>query len=264
MKLLCSPLEQFQILPVLPFRIGTFDFSVTNSTVLLLIGLVAFCFILKNAQVLGSPSSTSLTSECRTLITPTTRWVALMEMYFGFVVSLTKDTAGEKGQKYFPYIFALFSFVLVSNLLGLIPFSFTVTSHLIVTFSLATLNFIGINLICVREHKHRILSLFLPAGSSLPLAAILVPIEIVSYFVRPISLSVRLFANMMAGHTLLKVIAGFAWGMVMSGGLFLIAHFVPLFVLVVVMLLETGVAFIQAYVFTVLTCIYLNDALNLH
>jgi ATP synthase subunit 6 len=133
-----------------------------------------------------------------------------------------------------------------------------------VTFALAFMTFVGINLICIREHGINILSLFLPPGSSMVLALLLVPIELVSYIFRPISLSVRLFANMMAGHTLLKVIAGFAWTMMLAGGGLLIAHTIPLAILVLLMFLELGVAAIQAYVFTILTCIYLNDAIHLH
>ena len=114
------------------------------------------------------------------------------------------------------------------------------------------------------EHGHHIFSLFLPAGSSLPLAFLLVPIEIVSYLVKPISLSVRLFANMMSGHILLKVLLGFAWTMVMSGGIMILIHLVPMAVVFILLFLETAVAIIQAYVFTILTCIYLNEALNLH
>jgi ATP synthase subunit 6 len=139
-----------------------------------------------------------------------------------------------------------------------------VTSHLIVTFTLALMTFIGINIICIKEHGINMLSLFLPSGSSLFLALLLIPIEIVSYFFRPISLSVRLFANMMAGHTLLKVIIGFAWVMMLAGGGLLVAHTIPLLILVVLMFLELGVACIQAYVFSILVCIYLNDAIHLH
>ena len=154
--------------------------------------------------------------------------------------------------------------MLLSNLIGLIPYSFTITSHLIVTFALALMVFVGVNIICVKEHGLHMVSLFLPPGTSLGLALLLVPIEFVSYMFKPISLGVRLFANMMAGHTLLKVIAGFAWSMMASGGFLFVAHLLPLFVLVLLVGLELGVAMIQAYVFTILTCIYLNDAINLH
>ena len=253
MNFLTSPLEQFQILSVIPLNFGIFDFSITNSTIVIFLGLSSFCFIIncfikKNSSIYLVPN----------------RWFVIIEGMYELVGNLLKDTIGIKGQKFFPLIFSLFSFILIANLIGLIPYSFTITSHLIITFSLASILFIGINIVCIREHKHHFFSLFLPAGSSLPLAFILVPIELVSYLVRPVSLSVRLFANMMAGHTLLKVIAGFSWTMMLSGGLIFFAHFVPLAILVVVMGLELGVALIQAYVFTILTCIYLNDAINLH
>ena len=150
------------------------------------------------------------------------------------------------------------------NVSGLVPYSYTLTSQIILTFSLAILLFVGINIVCLVEHKHLFFSLFLPKGSSIGLAFVLVPIELVSYFVRPVSLSVRLFANMMAGHTLLKVLAGFSWSMMVASGSFFFCHFVPLTILVIVMGLELGVALIQGYVFTVLICIYLNDSINLH
>ena len=174
------------------------------------------------------------------------------------------DNLGSKGQQYFAFDFVLFLFVLLSNLIGLIPYSFTITSHLIVTFALALTVFVGVNIICVKEHGLHMISLFLPPGTSLGLALLLVPIEFVSYMFKPISLGVRLFANMMAGHTLLKVIAGFAWSMMLSSGFLFVAHLVPLLVLVLLVGLELGVAMIQAYVFTILTCIYLNDSINLH
>ena len=161
-------------------------------------------------------------------------------------------------------MFTLFTFILISNLIGLVPYSFTSTSHLIVTFFLAAMTFIGINIIGGQTHGVHFFSLFFPPGSPLGLAPLLIPIEIVSYIFRPISLSVRLFANMMAGHTLLKVIGGFAWNMMSSSGLLFIAHFVPIFVLILLMGLELGVAIVQAYVFIILTCIYLSDAISLH
>jgi|TARA_B110000902_G_scaffold231968_1_gene274634 F-type H+-transporting ATPase subunit a len=138
------------------------------------------------------------------------RWQFLFEVLYETVLGMLVDNVGNRGQKYFPFIFSVFLFVLIANVIGLVPYSFTVTSHLILTFSLALTTFVGINIICVREHGFHVFSLFLPPGSSLGLAFLLVPIELVSYIFRPISLSVRLFANMMAGHTLLKVIAGFS------------------------------------------------------
>jgi ATP synthase subunit 6 len=192
------------------------------------------------------------------------RWQIVSETFYETITNMLYDNLGTRGQKYFPFVFILFLFVLLSNLVGLIPYSFTITSHLIVTFALALMVFVGVNIICVKEHGLHMVSLFLPPGTSLGLALLLVPIEFVSYMFKPISLGVRLFANMMAGHTLLKVIAGFAWSMMASGGLLFIAHLLPLLVLVLLVGLELGVAMIQAYVFTILTCIYLNDAINLH
>lgn len=253
MFFISSPLEQFQILPIIPLHLGTFDFSITNAFILLGIGLASFIFALY-----------SLLSEQGNFYISPNRIQYILEIIYTVVYGLLNDNVGSVGKSFFPYIFSLFTFILISNIIGLVPYSFTVTSHLIVTFALALMTFIGINLICIREHGINILSLFLPPGSSMILALLLVPIELVSYIFRPISLSVRLFANMMAGHTLLKVIAGFAWTMMLAGGGLLVAHTIPLTILVVLMLLELGVATIQAYVFTILTCIYLNDALHLH
>jgi len=253
MFFLSSPLEQFQILPIISINIGNFDFSITNATIILAFGLSCFIFALNSI----------LSTEGNFYVAPT-RIQYIIEVIYGVVYGLLNDNVGSAAKSFFPYIFTLFTFILISNIIGLVPYSFTVTSHLILTFSLALMTFTGINLICIREHGINILSLFLPPGSSMLLALLLVPIELVSYVFRPISLSVRLFANMMAGHTLLKVIAGFAWTMMLAGGSLLIAHTIPLVLLVILMFLEFGVAIIQAYVFTILTCIYLNDALHLH
>lgn len=253
--ILTSPLEQFQIIPIIPIYLGNYNFSITNSTFISGFGIFGFFLLLH-----------SLINKTSFYFFTPNRWQIIVEILYEIIAGLLiKDIVGLKGEAYFPYLFSLFFFILLSNLIGLIPYSFTITSQLIVTFSLAFFLFLGINIICVRIHKIFFFSLFLPAGSSIILAFVLVPIEIVSYFVRPISLSVRLFANMMAGHTLLKVIAGFAWSMMSCGkNSLLIMHFIPLLILVVVMGLEFGVALIQAYVFTILTCIYLNDAINLH
>jgi F-type H+-transporting ATPase subunit a len=160
--------------------------------------------------------------------------------------------------KYFPFVFSLFVFVLALNLLGLLPYSFTVTSHIIVTFALAAMVFVIVNIIGFARHGVGYLRLFVPDGVPLWLMPLIVPIEIISYLIRPVSLSVRLFANMMAGHTMLKVFAGFV---ISLGLLFGIA---PLLFTVAFTGLEFVVAFLQAFIFTVLTCIYLNDAVNMH
>ena len=174
------------------------------------------------------------------------------------------DNVNVEGEKYFPLISVIFFFVVLVNLIGLAPYSFTVTSHLIVTVTMSFSIFIGINIICIKNYKMHMLSLFLPSNTSFGLALLLVPIEFVSYIFKPISLGVRLFANLMAGHTLLKVIIGFSWSMLMLENVVSIFHFIPFLVVVILYGLELGVALIQAYVFTILTCIYLNDGINLH
>jgi ATP synthase subunit 6 len=253
MQFLFSPLEQFQILPLVQIHLGIFDFSITNVTLILTLGIGSVIFVLY-----------SLLSEEGNFSVVPNRIQFVFEMFYELIFNMLNDVVGTAGKNYFPYVFTLFTFVVTSNVIGLVPYSFTITSHLIVTFALALMTFIGINLICIREHGMNFFSLFLPPGSGIYLAILLVPIELVSYIFRPISLSVRLFANMMAGHTLLKVIAGFAWSMMLAGGGLLIAHVVPLAILILLMGLELGVALIQAYVFTILTCIYLSDAINLH
>ena len=193
-----------------------------------------------------------------------TRWQSVVEILYEFVLSLLVENIGEKGVKYFPIMFTTFMFIFSCNIIGMIPYSFTITSHLVVTFGLAMSLFLGINIIGVRTHGFHFLSLFLPAGAPLAMSPFLVLIELVSYFFRVISLAVRLFANMMAGHTLLKILAGFAWTMISVGGILYIVHLVPLLVIFAIVGLEFAIAFLQAYVFTVLSCIYLNDAINLH
>jgi ATP synthase subunit 6 len=186
----------------------------------------------------------------------------IFEMSYSLVYGLIQDNAGDKGKAFFPYVFTLFTFVLLLNVVGLVPYSFTVTSHIIVTLSLALITFMGINIVCACRHGRNMLSLFLPAGSSLAMALLLVPIEIVSYIFRPISLSVRLFANMMAGHTLLKVIVGFAWAMCLAGNsILLLGHVFPLTVLIILMFIEMSVAAAQSYVFTTLVCVCLKNGL---
>ena len=253
--LFSSPLEQFEILPLISFYLGGLDFSITNEAVIL---FLIFFFSLTFISSVVKQSDSSL------YIIPN-RWQIVVGIIYKMILSMISDNiSGKKGQLFFPLVFSVFFYVANLNLIGLVPYSFTLTSHLIVTFALALFMFIGINIICVRIHGLEFFSLFLPGGTSFVLALLLVPIELISFIFKPISLSIRLFANMMAGHTLLKVIAGFSWSMLLGSGLIFIAHVVPLFILVILMGLETMVACIQAYVFAVLSCIYLNDALNLH
>lgn len=258
--MLASPLDQFRIIPILPASLGYLDLSFTNSALTLFLALGSFLFLV---FLFVSPGL-YLAKNAEIFLVPNNRWFLVIENLYLVIYSLLFDNVGIKGQQYFPFVFVVFVFVLQANLIGLIPYSFTATSHIIVTLSLALIVFVGVNIIGINIHRVRFLNLFLPSGTALPLAFLLVPLEIVSFIAKPISLSVRLFANMMAGHTLLKVIAGFAWSMMKGGGFLFVAHILPLLVLFLLVGLELGVAMIQAYVFTVLTCIYLNDSINLH
>jgi len=250
-----SPLEQFEILPVISLYLPGFDFSITNETVSFVLFFSFFYFSFYS----------SVKSNDLTLYLIPHRWQYVLEVLYKTVLSIILENLGElRGQKFFPLLFTIFIFILGLNSIGLVPYTFTLTSHLIVTLALSLALFIGINIVCISLHSFNFFSLFFPSGSSVVLGLLLVPIEVISYIFKPISLSVRLFANMMAGHTLLKVIVGFAWNlMACSGILFLISVF-PLIILLPLFGLELGVALIQGFVFTILICIYLNDSINLH
>jgi len=251
--MISSPLEQFHLIPIVPMRLGSFDFTITHSTLMMYIGILAFIFLLR-----------MLILDKGGYIVPN-RWQVFVETTYDMCMTLATDTiSGGKGQKYFPLVFTLVLFIMVCNVTGMVPYSFTSTSHLSITLGLSMMVFLGYHIICVRKHGIRLLELYYPSGVSLALAPLIVPIELLARCSQVISLSVRLFANMMAGHTLLKVIAGFAWQMMAGGTLLFFAHIITLLVLTALIGLELAVAFIQAYVFAVLTCIYLNDAENLH
>lgn len=238
-----DPLEQFEIKPIIPIEIGGLDISFTNSALWMLITVVV--------------STGFLTWAMRRRALVPDSWQLVAEVLYQVVANMIRDNVGSGGRKYFPFIFTLFIFVLLGNLLGLLPGSFTYTSHLIVTFGLAIFIFIAVTLIGIFKHGFKFLSLFFPAGAPLWTAVILIPIETISYLSRPFSLSVRLFANMTVGHIMLKVIGGFVIAMGVAG-------IVPWLALVAVTAFEVIVATIQAYVFTILTCIYLHDSLELH
>jgi F-type H+-transporting ATPase subunit a len=246
-----TPLEQFSIINLIPLRVGNIDLSFTNSSLYLLYttGLV---FLLFNIVTLHGGN-----------LVPS-RWQSLVEMIYEFVISLVEEQIGTKGRKYFPLIFTTFVFLLFTNLIGMIPYSFTSTSHLIVTFGLSFSLFIGITIVGFQTHGLHFFSFLLPKGAPLILAPLLVVLELVSYCFRAVSLGVRLFANMMAGHTLVKILSGFSWTMLSVGGALAVAAVIPFAIVFALTGLEIGVACLQAYVFTILTCIYLNDAINLH
>lgn len=250
-----SPLEQFEILPLLPIKISFLDFSITNQTIML--ALIVF-FLISIFFIILKQSTNSL------FVVPH-RFQIVLELLYSMILGIVVDNiSGKKAQLFFPLIFTIFFFISSMNLIGLIPYSYTVTSHFIVTFSISFFIFIGMNIICLKTHKLEFFSLFLPSGTSVMLAFLLVPVELISYIFKPLSLAIRLFCNMMAGHTLLKVFAGFAWSLSGTTGVLFLMHYVPLLILIPLFGLELGVALIQAFVFSLLTCIYLNDALNLH
>lgn len=249
--MLCSPLEQFSIIPIIPIWIGPYCATFTNSALFMVLSSGGFSVF----------SSAATRSGGKLVPNP---WQLFLEMMYGFVANLVKEQVGNKGRIYFPMVFTLFTFLLCLNLVGMIPYCFTATSHFIVTFGLSISVFIAVTLIGFHIHGLHFFSFLLPPGAPLALAPFLVVIELVSYCFRAISLGVRLFANMMAGHTLVKILSGFAWNMLSLGGLFKVAAIIPFVVVCALMFLEIGVACLQAYVFTILTCIYLNDAIHLH
>ena len=207
-------------------------------------------------SILGSVCFLYIGSRKQALIPG--RFQSLVEMSYEFVANMVKENAGKGSQAYFPFIFTLFMFILFGNLLGMIPYSYTFTSQIAVTFTLAAIIFVGVTIIAILKHGFKFFTYFFPSGVPIGLAPLLIPIEIISYLVRPVSLSLRLFANMMAGHTMLKVFASFIVLLGLLGG------WAPLALVVVLTGFEIMIAVLQAYVFTILCCLYLNDALNLH
>ncbi len=240
-----NPMHQFEVHRIGPeIKIGEIDISFTNASLFMVVSSFAILLVFN----LGSNKKSIIPGKMQ----------LLAELSYIFVSKMISDTAGSKAKPYFAFIFSIFMFVLFCNMFGMIPYTFTVTSHIIVTFMLATFIFIGVTVIGFIKHGLGYLKLFVPSGVPVVLLPLIVVIEIISYLSRPISLSVRLFANMMAGHTMMKVFGGFVISLGIIGG------WLPLSFSVALTGLEILVAFLQAYVFAILTCIYLNDALNLH
>jgi F-type H+-transporting ATPase subunit a len=250
----CSPLEQFAIIQLIPIHIGNLHFPFTNSALfmLLTIGLVLLLvhFVTLNGGHLV-PNA----------------WQSSVEMIYDFVLNLVNEQisgASPVKQRFFPLIYVTFTFLLFGNLIGMIPYSFTVTSHFIITLGLSFSLFIGITIVGSQTHGLHFFSISLPQGVPLPLAPFLVLLELISYCFRALSLGIRLFANMMAGHSLVKILSEFAWTMLSMGGILYLAQLAPFFIVFALTGSELGVAILQAYVFTILLRIYLNDVINLH
>ncbi len=249
---MASPLDQFTINRWADLQVAGYDISFTNSSA----AMVATVAVVTLFITMGMRKGELVPG----------RWQSSVEMCYEFVAKMLGDTAGPDGRKYFPFIFTLFMFVLVANLIGMLPWlhPFTFTSHIAVTFAMAGFVFIGVTLIGFATHGIKFLTFFVPHGAPWYLLLILVPIEIISYLSRPISLSVRLFANMVAGHTMLKVFGGFVVSLSALGAAGVFGAIFPFAFIVALTGLELLVACLQAYVFAMLTCLYLNDALHMH
>ena len=240
-----NPMDQFEVYRIGPeINLGVVNLSFTNASLFMAISDTTILFLL----FLGTKKKLLVPSKIQ----------MITEMSYSFVAKMINDTAGSNAKPFLPFIFSLFMFVLFCNMIGMLPYSFTVTSHIIVTFVLAAIVFVGVTIIGFIKHGVKYLELFVPKGVPVALLPLIIVIEIISYLARPVSLSVRLFANMLAGHTMLKVFGGFVISLGLLGG------WLPLSFSVALIGLEILVAFLQAYVFAILTCIYLNDALNLH
>ena len=240
---MADPIHQFEIKELIPLELFETNISYTNSSLFMSLTIIFVTMLLllsiKNKSLIPS------------------RLQSISEIFYEFISNMVSDNIGDKGRKFFPLIFTLFTFLLFGNMLGMLPYSFTFTSHIIVTFVLAMFIFLLVTLLGIFIHGFKFFGLFVPKGVPMLMLPLMIPIEIISYLSRPISLSVRLFANMMAGHTMLKIFAGF----IVPLGIFGIA---PLMVDVALTALEVLIAFLQAYVFTILTCLYLNESINLH
>ncbi len=238
-----SPLEQFTIERLIPLHLGSVDVSYTNSALLMTVAVVLITLLL-----VGATRRASLVPG---------RLQSVAELSYEFIAGMVQENIGHEGIEFFPLVFSIFMFVLFGNMLGLIPFGYTFTSQIIVTFALSIFVFALVTLVAFIRHGIHFFSFFFPPGAPVFMAPILVPIEIVSYLSRPVSLSIRLFANMMAGHTMMAVFAGFTITLGVFG-------FFPIGVNVALYGLEVIVTALQAYVFTILTCLYLRDAIHLH
>lgn len=231
----------------MPIQIGDLTLSFTNSAAFMVAAAVLIVLF------------TTLTVRRRELVPG--RWQSLAEVSYEFVAGMIRDNVGNEGKPYFPFIFTLFMFILFCNMLGMLPYSFTVTSQIVVTFGLALVVFIGVTIIGFIKHGFGFFGFFLPNGVPGFLAPLVIPIEVLSYLIRPVSLGLRLFANLTAGHTMLKVFAGF---IISLGAFYVVPGAIPFSVVVGLTVLELAIAFLQAYVFAVLSCIYLHDAIHMH
>ena len=250
---MASPLHQFKIQSIIPLQLGGVDISFTNSALFMMLTLVVSSLLLFLASRKEATANNLIPSRLQVVV----------EQSYKFIANMVESNSGAEAKKYLPFVFSLFFFILIGNLLGLLPYSFTFTSHIFVTFVMAAVIFVFVTLLGFINHGLKFLTLFVPPkGTPLFMLPLMIPIELISYLSRPISLSVRLFANMMVGHAMMKIFAGFV--LPLAAISFGVAGLLPIAVNVVLVGFEIMVAFLQAYVFCFLTCLYINDALHLH
>lgn len=245
---IADPMHQFQVQKLIDFNIGGLDLSFTNAAFYMLLSVVLIVAFFGMAASRGK-------------LVPS-RMQSIAEIGYGFVADMVRGAAGEEGLKFFPFVFTLFFFVFFANMIGMVPYAFTTTSHLIVTAALALLVITIVIVYGFYKNGFKFLKLFAPAGAPWPIYILLIPIEIISFFARPVTLALRLFANMLAGHIMLKLFAGFALAGATAGGIGLAVMPLAFAMGVTLNALELLVAGLQAYVFAILTCVYLNDALH--
>ena len=243
-----DPIHQFSIHPVVPIQVAGHDVSLTNSGLFMLLAVALSCLIAAIAAR-GSPGVPS-------------RMQALGEMSYEFIAGMVRSAAGESGMRFFPFVFSIFFFILLCNLIGFLPYSFTVTSQIVITASLALMVFLTVVIIGIREHGVGFFKLFVPSGVPIYILPLVVAIEVISFLSRPLSHSVRLFANMLAGHITLYVFGAFVVMLLSASAAIKALAVLPFAMTIGLEALELLVAFLQAYVFAMLTCMYLNDALH--
>jgi F-type H+-transporting ATPase subunit a len=243
-----DPIHQFKITKWLEFNVGGIDLSFTNASGFMALGVIMtiafFGFAASRGQLVPS------------------RVQSLAEIGYGFVADMVRGAAGEEGLKFFPFVFTLFFFLFFANMIGMVPYAFTTTSHIIVTGALALLVISIVIGFGFYKNGFKFLKLFAPSGAPWPIYIILIPIEVISFFARPLTLSLRLFANMLAGHIMLKLFAGFTVALIAAGGAYVVIAPFAFAMGVALNALELLVAGLQAYVFAILTCVYLNDAFH--
>lgn len=248
--MISSPLEQFSVFKLLSINVfGFLDVSITNSSFIMVMSLIVYYLM----YTLGFTGH----------VVPS-RWQSFIELYYEGLYGVVEDNLGVDGREYFPFIYGLFTYIVLLNLLGMIPYNLTVTSHIVITFGMSLSIWLGVTILGFVRHKLDFFSMFMPLGAPLGLAPLLVLIELLSYTARAVSLGVRLAANMTAGHILLAIMSGFAWTMMSSCSIMTLASIGPIFVLVFILVLELAVAVIQAFVFTLLTSIFLSESIHIH